>query len=117
MYLVVSRGPSRLVSGVEETYVLARHSVDGYVLVRGVRGVVRGVRGRQQRGVGRQPGRRVRRVVVVVQLRVVVEGRHAVHAAAAAVHAGAVTAGACTAYSSSVHTAYGHCSLKLKMSG
>lgn len=52
-----------------------------------MRRVVRRVRGRDERGVGRQPGGRG---MVVVQL-VVVEGRHAVHAAhaayAAAVHA------------------------------
>lgn len=81
--------------------------------VSGVRSVVRGVRRRDERGVGRQPGGRVRRVVVVVQLRVVVEGRHAVHAAAAPVHAGALATGAGAAHSSGVDTAHCHCGLEL----
>lgn len=79
--------------------------------VRGVRSVVRGVRGRDERGVGRQPGGRVRRVVVVVQLRVVVERRHAVHAAAAAVHSSAFTSSSSSADSSGVNATYSHCGL------
>lgn len=82
--------------------------------VRGVCRVVAGVRGRDERGVGREPGGRVRSMVVVVQLRVVVEGRHAVHAAAAAVHAGAVTAGSCAAYAAGVHAAYSHGGLQIQ---
>lgn len=80
------------------TYILARHRVDGYV--RRVRRVRR-VRGRQQRGVRRQPGGG--RGVVVVQLRV--EGGHAVHAAA--VHAGALALRG-AAHAARVHAADSH---------
>lgn len=80
---------------------MARHGVDGNVRgVRRVRRVVRGVRGRDERGVGRQPGGRVRGVVVV-QLRV--ERRHAVHAAA--VHARALAA---RARAARVHARHAH---------
>lgn len=77
--------------------------------MRGMRRVRRVMGGRQQRRVGGQPGGRgVGRVVVVVQLRVVVEGRHAVHAGAAAVHTRAIARAAC-AHAGSVHAAHAHC--------
>lgn len=95
------------------TYILARHSIYGYM--RGMSwmgGVVGGVRGRNQRRVRSEPGGRVRCMVVVMQLGVVVECRHAVHAGAAAVDAGAIAPSAATAYAARVYTAYGHCRLE-----
>lgn len=90
------------------TYILARHSIDGYVWVRGVRRVMRGVRGGDEGGVGGEPGGGVRGVVVVVQLRVVVEGRHAVDPAAAAVHSRALAACACAANTACINATYSH---------
>lgn len=91
------------------TYILARHGVHRYV--RGVwlvRGVVRGVRGGDERGVGGQPRGRVRRVVVVVQLRVVVERGHSVHSCSPAVHSRAFSTRSSCTDASRVHRAYRH---------
>lgn len=70
--------------------------------------VVRGMRGRDQSRVRREPSSRRVSGMMVVQLRVVVmEGSHAVDTSSSAVHARTVTAGA-GVHAAGVYAAHSH---------